>query len=647
MIKIIVSLFFILSFINANEVSNNIGLFFKIKENKVQLKWIPQKYSNLNTYKIYKTANNEKEKLISTVKAKAFKELKKDGFSEDYIFSIYPFKNVKSIDEQLKATLAQKSISGFRILRFMQDNEYAKNLGQFYEDNEIKSLEVYKYRIELFQNDKLLSQKEITINKNSKPFDSIAWLDAEVDNMGVKLFWDNGREESFFNIYRKLDNESRFRRINKNSIYVPMLEEGRKKELFLDTTLKENQNASYKIRKLDFFGEELFESQTVKVKRTINRKAKPLSNVSVYNTDTKKTIKWEKRKDALGFNIYNNQQYNGKYKKLNKKLVKKNYYIHRDFKINENSYYYVTAVTMHGESAPSRKILSYARDVSAPKAPKNLKFSTKEGKVILSWDEVKEKSSLAYKVYVSMQKDQKEWSLIEKNDIKTNSYTHIKPKAHSRFYYYYKVTAIDKKRNESPSSNIVKVKLPDVIAPNQPSIKKYKTYAEKIVFDWQEVYDYDLSHYNIYTQDGKNLIKLNKKPLKVTYFELKNSKYNGLRKYIVTAVDKSGNESLKEKHMLIKSLDLIAPKIEKINYSLKGKNLEINFTVNDKDYNGFEVFRSSLENPKYTNVSGFKEGTSYINKSLSSNRKYFYFIKVYDKVGNVRKSDIKEILWRK
>ncbi|MBS9782575.1 MAG: hypothetical protein KGV43_02095 [Arcobacter sp.] len=644
--RVIISLIFILNFIYASEVSNDIALFFKIKDNKVLLKWIPKNYSDLNSYKLYKSVNDGKEKLIAQIKVKPIEELKKEGFSEDYIFSIYPFENVKNINEQISAMAAQNTIAGFRILRFMQDNEYAKNIAQYYMDDDVKSLEVYKYRIEQYKAGEFIAKKEFTINKNSRSIDSISWIDAKVDNMGIKLFWDSGAIASFYNVYRKLDNESSFRRLNKNAIYVPPLKKARKRELFLDNSLKENQNASYKVKKLDFFGEEKITSKTVKIKRTIDKKPVLLNNISVYSTDSKKTIQWENRKNILGFNVYRSESYDGKYKKLNKKLIKKTYFIDRDFKVNKNSYYYVTVVDKYGESQASKKVLSYAKDVTPPNSPKNLKFTVKAGEVNLTWDKVKDKDLTGYKVYVSMDRNAKEWALIEKRDIKTNTYIHKKPKTLSRFYYYYKVTAVDKKRNESPRSNIVKVKLPDVTAPKQPAIKSYKTYENKIVFNWQEVYDYDLSHYNLYTQDGVKLIKLNKKPLKVTYFELKNLKYKGLRKYIVTAVDKSGNESSKEKNILIKSLDLTPPKLENIRYSLNNNGLKISFDCNDKDYSGFELFRSTPKSPKYISVSGFKTSKSFINKNLSKNQKYFYYIKAYDKSGNVKVSDVKEILWK-
>lgn len=645
--KLILCLLLITSFLNSESLpTNDIGLFFKIKDKKVQLKWIPQKYSNLNTYKLYKSINGKDEKLIATLKAKEIQLLKKDKYSEDYIFSIHPFKDVKNLDEQLKATLAEEKIAGFRILRFMQDNEYAKNLGQYYEDDNIKSLEVYKYRLELYKNDKLKSEKSITINKKSKVFDSIAWINKTVDNLGVTLSWDSGRINSFFNVYRKLDNESSFRRMNKNSIYVPALNTAGKREIFMDTTLKDNQEASYKVKKVDFFGTEVFESAIVEAKKTIVKKIDPLYDISVYNTDKKKTIRWEKRKDALGYNVYTSEKYNSKAVKVNKKLISNNFYFDRNFKVNKNSFYYVTVVTKNGESSPSAKILSYAKDVSAPKAPKHLIFNVKAGEVNLSWDEVKDNGLIGYRIYVSMDQDAKEWARLEKYEIKDNKYTHSKSKAHSRFHYYYKISAVDKKFNESPFSNVVKVKLPDVIAPKQPLIKSYKTYENKIVFNWQEIHDYDLSHYNLYVQEGKNFVKLNKEPLTITYFELQNLKYQGLRKYLITAVDKSGNESSKQEHSLIRSLDLTAPKIENIKYVQKYKNLYISFDVNDKDYNGFEVFRSTLENKNFVNISSFKRNKSFINKNINKNRKYFYYIKVYDKSGNVKVSDVKEILWK-
>ena len=92
--------------------------------------------------------------------------------------------------------------------------------------------------------------------------------------------------------------------------------------------------------------------------------------------------------------------------------------------------------------------------------------------------------------------------------IKQNSFEHNRSKTQSRFFYYYKVTAVDKSYNESFSSNIIKVKLPDITPPKQPFIDSFHAYASKITFTWNRIVVYDLSHYNVYKKVKKEYKKL-------------------------------------------------------------------------------------------------------------------------------------------
>ncbi len=324
-------------------------------------------------------------------------------------------------------------------------------------------------------------------------------------------------------------------------------------------------------------------------------------------------------------------------------MQKENVYFDRNFNTKQNYYYYITAVNKTIESRPSSKILAYVRDATPPDFPKLLKANVSTGKVELKWEKVKDKNLFGYKVYMSMDKEKKEWALVTKKAISESFFLHSKAKELSGNFYYYRVTAIDKSFNESAFSNIVKIKLPDVTAPSQPIFNRHNIYPSKIRFTWARTLEKDLDYYNLYTQKGKKLIRLNKKPIISTFFEFRNPEINDFRKFIVTSVDTSGNESKKDEHIIIKGLDVIAPIIKNIKYKIVGKNIEINFVVKDVDYNGFEILRSSGKVKRYTNISSFQKGSFFIDKNIVKGRTYFYMLKVYDKSGNISLSDVKEI----
>ena len=238
--------------------------------------------------------------------------------------------------------------------------------------------------------------------------------------------------------------------------------------------------------------------------------------------------------------------------------------------------------------------------------------------------------------------DAEQWSLLNTDLIKTNSYDYNMSEKLSRFPYFYRVSAVDETFNESYPSKIIKVKLPDVTAPKQPFVKKFRAYTDEIVLEWEKVIAEDLSHYNVYTIIDKNYTKLNKEPVLMSMFKDKKP-HSGVNVYVVTAVDKSSNESVKIKKKEINLPDTTPVKIEAFKLLKTKEGIKASFTCKDKDYAGFSLFRRGAEAPNYTNISNFIKEKSYIDKSISKKTTYFYMVKAYDKAGNIVESEVLNI----
>ena len=645
--KLIITLIFTLSAVYG--ITNaKLGLYGVFDNSVIKLKWIPKPYSSANIYKLYRSVGKQKEKLVTTVKAVSYEKLKAKKYSDDYIFMIYPFKGVTNIDDQIRVSKALKRAGGFRVLKLLGDDIFAKNLGEFFIDTDVKKDKLYRYRLELYKNSKKLAQANIKIDSSKKSENSgIFWVKAKGYDWGIGLKWDSGHEAGFYNIYRKFPNEKVFSKITPTPLYISNNFSKDSKSFYKDKSVKKNQSASYYIRKVDFFSKQKPPSYTVKAKRKVYTRPSIVQNIFIKNSDKTITIRWRKVPKALGYNIYRSMNYRGGYKKINKKPVKKEIYQDRSFKSNQNYYYYITALDIRGESKPSIKMLAYARDVTPPPAPKALKFSVKPGIVSLGWSAVKSRDLLGYRVYMFMDKEAEDWSMITKKAIKSTEFTHKREKSLSRFPYYYRVVAVDKSFNESGFSNIVKIKLPDVTPPHQPVIQKIISYPNRVYLKWTSMHTYDLDHYNVYKKIGAKLIKVNQKPIKINSYEDFNLVEGVSARYSVTAVDKSGNESTKKKSVSTKIVDKTAPNIEDFKLTKLKKGIKISFTCRDKDYNGFEVYKSSGRDLKYYNISGFKVNKNFVDKVIMKNATYFYMLKVYDKAGNIVESEVKSIKFAK
>ncbi len=642
--KILFIMLFLVTVLQSAVQKDNLLLFANNNPTKIELKWFTNSYSSKYRYKIYRKFAKDKPKFLATIKPVSYKLLKKRGYDEDYIFMIYPFKNTKNFNDKIKVLKIEEQVQGFRILKWMRDKSFAINLGQYFVDRSVKKDKLYTYKIEVYKNKKLVFERFIRAHtyKHSAKNDFL-WVNAKSTTNGVELNWDVNAYFAYYNVYRKLNGKNKFSKLNKELIFTSLQSAKKSKFLYIDRNLKVKQKVTYYIRKIDMFAKEGKASNEMHgFKKEESKKPKTPSGIFVKSSDKKIMLRWKKSANVLGYNVYRSPIYEGGFVKLNSKPIKKRVYFDKNFKTGKNYYYYITALNMKGESSPSPAMLAFARDTTPPKRPKKLKVAVKAGIVLLSWENVKDKDLLGYRVYESMDIDAKQWSLVVKKEIKENKYKYKKLKTLSRFPYFYRVSAVDKSRNESLPSNIIKAKLPDVTPPKQPVIMKHLAYTNKIILEWDKIAVYDFNYYNIYKKIGKKLKKLNEKPLYLSSFiDLKPN--SGKNEYIVTAVDKSGNESKTLKSKIVVLKDNIPVKIRNFELKKINNSVVVSFTCKDRDYAGFKLFRSSGNILNYYNISNFVKGKSFTDKKLTKGKNYFYMIKAYDTSGNISQSRVLEI----
>ncbi len=641
---ILLILLMLTNLLHAKAESDKLSLYANSGTKVIELKWLLDEYSSKYNYKIYRSVDGSKFSFLASIKAQNYESLKKRGYSDDYIFMIYPNRDIKNFEDRIRIMKIEQNVQGFRILRIMQERQFAKNIGQYFADKSVKKDKLYTYFVEAYLDNKRVHQKMIRAHTfKVKAKNDFMWVNAKNTSSGIALTWDMQNEFGFFNIYRKMKNEKKFTKLNPDLLYLSKEFTQKSKAFYMDRSLKNGDKATYYIRKIDMFSKEGAPSRKfIGHKETLFKLPPSVKNIFIKSNDKKIIVRWEKNYNIIGYNLYRSTIYQGAFVKINKKPIKREVYFDKNFKTGENYYYYVTAVNMHGESKPSLKILTYAQDTTPPSKPQKLTFKVEAGVVSLKWKSVKSNDIVGFRLYVSMSENASEWALVNKDLIKTNSFKHERSKTLSRFNYYYRITSVDKTYNESFPSNIVKVKLPDVTLPNQPSIMVYRAYTDKITLEWNKIMVYDLSHYNVYRKVDKKFQKLNKKPIINSIF-IDKKPIDGINEYVIVAVDKSGNESLRKNSRKISLIDNKPVKITNFKLTKTKKGVMASFSCTDKDYAGFKLFKSSGKIPKYYNVSNFVKGKSFEDRQVSKKGTYFYMIKAYDKAGNIKKSDVLKI----
>lgn len=611
-------LIFILITSIANAKNEKIELFAKYKKetNSVMLKWVPRKYSSNYIYKVYRDKN-----LVATLKMKPYKEIV-SKYSKDEVELAYPYKSTKTIEDRIQLSRDITQINGFRALYVLQHNSFAADLGQFYEDKDIKKGTTYTYTIKTLKNGAQFATNVIKIDTSKRYNSIIMWVDAKGYDWGVGLSWDIRNEFGMYNIYRKIDN-AKFVRLNKEPFFSTSTY---MKIMYRDKTLKPSQKASYYIKNIDVFEDEGVASKIV----TASRKAKSLptvQNIKIDITDKKIDIVWDAIANST-YDIYRSRIYQGGFVKINKSPLKTPKFSDTDFESNKNYYYYIKTIQNGKSSEPSTKILSYARDVTPPKAPKNLKATTKPGIVQLKWSKVTDKDLLEYRIYMSMDKNALQWIRVDVNGTSNTFYTHKRHKKLSRNFYYYRVVSVDQSFNESTPSNIIKVKLPDVTPPKAPQIIGYKVTIKGVELTYAKVSDFDTIKYNIYRAYKGKIKKLNKTPISKLSFLDTRPLFDKSATYTIKAIDSSKNISAPSNPVKI---TFKSPRIPKFNIGLKSikKGIKVSILTKDKKITGFNLFRS--EDGKNFYKVAYVKGRSYVDVEALSKGKKYYKVIVYNK----------------
>ena len=246
-----------------------------------------------------------------------------------------------------------------------------------------------------------------------------------------------------YNIYRKIESDTVFEKVNINPETVPRYSY----ELLIDRTVIDGITYQYAVTSVDESGKESPFSSIQTVTPQTAGPAKPQTPAGTESTN-KVYISWGANQewDLDFYNLYRSENYEGPYEIIHRIQVGSfvlERYTDMNLDNNKTYYYKINAVDMHGNISEFSEILSatpYDRD--GPEQPANLKTETTENSVFLDWDDNTETDFSHYVItrssypnnYVSYTTTESElWDYPTEKGVA----------------YYYSVSAIDNSGNES------------------------------------------------------------------------------------------------------------------------------------------------------------------------------------------------------
>jgi uncharacterized protein len=638
----------------AKESKKEDTLIMKSKFNgkETLLYWLPTDKDLGYSYSITRVDLKTKEEktIKKSVKYLSLKDAKWQLGKEFKQFQmiLYPLSLITDPVQRLKSYEQEDNRIGMILFLSTFNQDVAQTVGLMYKDRTAKVNTYYEYKIIAYKDGKKKYEAKTKLHTLQHKLFPIKNLKSHKYSWGVAFTWENYTKYDKYNLYRSDAKDTPFKKIN-NAPIVVQSEKNRDGTLstspyfYTDKNVTKTGKYVYYVKGIDGFGDESARSNMVFGKVMKNKKPMPPVRPITYFDKDKIIIKWNDivNTNIKGYNLFRGFTYEGVNLKLNKKIIKTHQFVDKNVTINGNYFYAISIINKDGlESKKSLVSMIAPKDTTKPTRPTKLIGKSSVGRVDLKWSASSDANLAGYKVYTSMDPYAKEWKLLnfDKPSV-TTSFTHKLSKALSRHSYYYKVRAVDANYNVSKFSNVVKVKLPDVVAPSQPVIKIARAYPKKVSLQWNKITIYDMDYYNIYRQKGKKLIRLNKQPIRELIY-VDNNPVDGKNIYVITSVDKSKNESLKVHKFEVLAKDNTPVTVKAFKIKVNKKSVKLSFKVSDKDYKGFEVLRSSGRDKKYYNISGFKKGTTYTDKDLIKNSTYFYKIKAFDKVGNFTQSNV-------
>lgn len=564
---------------------------------------------------------------------------------------MYPFEAADNRAE-LNQSLAQAD-NRLGMLLFLSTREprVAVALGQYFEDGEVSLGQPVVYTVEAYKGERLVAARTLSLRLDKAAQLPMLWeVQAHRFAWGVGLKWQGYDPYVSFNIYRSATHDGEYHQINSAPVQVqsslnPDGTVSVAPYFYTDTTLKEHQQFYYQIRGVDLFGDAGPASIPVLGKIRKDPRPAPLPRPELEEAERTIDVIWQPSADkkVVAYNVYRSLKYEGGYRKLNAQPIVGTRFSDGSVALDTNYFYYVTALNAGGfESVPSLAVLGLAKDVTPPAVVQKLSAQRIAADIHLTWAPVPDADLLGYRVYRSMQPDSLDWALLNKEPLAKPAYTDALGQSLSRHPYYYRVTAVDTRHNESQPSLAVKIQLPDVTPPAVPALSGYTVGDQQVALNWRSVGDHDLAGYQVYRQVDGSRTKLTATPLALPTFVDPTPPIGKPLQYAVTAIDLAGNESAPSAAINLVVADTTAPGIASFEIAVAGTDVVLTVASKDADTAGFDVLRSR-NNRDFVKINASRVMSNRYTDSVLKGKDYFYKVVLWDRSGNKTESVVREV----
>ncbi len=228
------------------------------------------------------------------------------------------------------------------------------------------------------------------------------------------------------------------------------------------------------------------------------------------------------------------------------------FWIDRHLKYSQVYSYRIRAISARGGTSPQSDEVRTMPLMSLA-VPRGLAAEASDSSIQLSWDPISTRIDgshyegfIGYHIYRRDGKNHFEELPLNNEPLRQNSFEDIAV-SNDRTYFYI-VRSVDNPTppwKESLDSEEVSATPRDTTPPGKPVGLTVVPGVGRAFLTWNENGERDIVGYNVYrsTKSGRKYEKLTDKPLSLTTFSDESAKQGAVYSYVVTAVDRAGNES--------------------------------------------------------------------------------------------------------
>ncbi len=539
-----------------------------------------------------------------------------------------------------------------------QDFEMACLAGWGFRDLSVRKGERYLYRIYPAtpeDSSRIHPGSVYTGLDEFRPLPCPVGLDAVWNDCSVLLSWNYGALSAHYNSYyiEKAGEDGVFRRLPGRPVSNMNNRSDRSPEriVYVDSLADNVRTYSYRVRGITAFGELGPVSDTVSGKGVRMLAYVPIIRRARVDDDGNLDLEWEFATEGeellREFELRRSDRADGVYRTAERGIrpgVRSLKYAD----LQPANYFKIAAIPLEGKERVSHPVLVQPLDTVPPAIPQGISGRIDSlGKVTLTWRRNTEPDLLGYILYRANLQNEEPYPLTDAvwQDTCYTDSVEIRNLNPEIFYY---VIAVDKRYNQSPFSERLDLRKPDVIPPLSPLIDNYRITSRGIEIHWIPSPDEDVCVHLLYrAEKGQDSLLVGRFAGQTIDSYLDTVFESGKRYvYSIYAEDRSGLRSVRTPALTVNApeIKMSGQVIERFDAIADKEHLLVKlvWSNNLEDVRMYELYRreGNLPMTLWKTAPGWQ--TEIVDERIAVGTEYEYMIRaIFGKGGN---SQVKKII---